>query len=136
MIAYPHNQTGGDAIAGGVIYRGRKIPALKGKLLFGDITTGRIWYADMADVLKADDDDPTTLAALHEVNANLRAIVEERFRVRGAKGQSLPGAAGVSGRGRVDMRFAEDADGEIYILTKSDGVIRQVTGFTMPSASR
>ena len=136
VIAYPHNQTGGDAIAGGVIYRGRKIPALKGKLLFGDITTGRIWYADMADVLKADDDDPTTLAALHEVNANLRAIVEERFRVRGAKGQSLPGAAGVSGRGRVDMRFAEDADGELYILTKSDGVIRQVTGFTMPSASR
>jgi hypothetical protein len=29
----------------------------------------------------------------------------------------------------VDMRFAEDNDGELYILTKSDGMIRQVVGF-------
>ena len=29
---------------------------------------------------------------------------------------------------RVDMRFALDRDGEIFILTKSDGLIRQVTG--------
>jgi hypothetical protein len=28
----------------------------------------------------------------------------------------------------VDMRFAEDSDGELYLLTKSDGMIRQVTG--------
>ena len=134
VIAYPHNQTGGDAISGGFIYRGSRIPALKGKLLFGDITTGRIWYAEMADVLKADDGNPTTLAPLHEVNAGLRAMVEERFHVRGAKGPSLPGAAGVAGRGRVDLRFAEDADGELYILTKSDGVIRQVVGFTLPAS--
>ena len=52
VIAYPHTDSGGDAIAGGFIYRGTRIPALKGKLLFGDITTGRIWYADMADVLR------------------------------------------------------------------------------------
>ena len=51
VIAYPHTNSGGDAIAGGFIYRGTRIPALKGKLLFGDITTGRIWYAEMADVL-------------------------------------------------------------------------------------
>ena len=52
VIAYPHTASGGDAIAGGVIYRGSRIPALKGKLLFGDITTGHVWYADMADVLR------------------------------------------------------------------------------------
>ena len=51
VIAYPHTASGGDAIAGGFIYRGTRIPALKGKLLFGDITTGHIWYAEMADVL-------------------------------------------------------------------------------------
>jgi hypothetical protein len=34
----------------------------------------------------------------------------------------------VSGRGRVDVRFAEDAAGELYLLTKSDGMIRQVMG--------
>jgi cytochrome c oxidase cbb3-type subunit 3 len=34
--------------------------------------------------------------------------------------------AAIAGRGRVDMRFAVDDDGELYILTKSDGMIRQV----------
>jgi mono/diheme cytochrome c family protein len=128
VIAYPHTPRGGDAIAGGFVYRGRRIPALRGKLVFGDITTGRIWYAERADVLRADDGDPTTLATTHEVDARLRQLVEETFRARGARGAALPGAAAVSGRGRVDMRLAEDADGELYVLTKSDGVIRQVVG--------
>jgi mono/diheme cytochrome c family protein len=128
VIAYPHAANGGDAIAGGFIYRGTRIPALKGKLVFGDITTGRIWYADMAEVLRADDGNPATMAQTHEVDAGLRRLVEETFRSRSGRGDVLPGAAAVSGRGRVDMRFAEDSDGELYILTKSDGMIRQVVG--------
>ena len=129
VIAYPHTAGGGDAIAGGFVYRGTRIPALKGKLLFGDITTGRIWYAEMADVLRADDGDPATLAPIHEVDAGLRRIVEETYRARGGLGEALPGAAAVSGRGRVDLRFAEDGAGELYIMTKSDGMIRQIVGF-------
>jgi len=129
VIAYPHTGIGGDAIAGGYIYRGSRIPELKGKLLFGDITTGHIWYADMADVLRADDGDPATIAPMHEIDAGMRRIVEETFRARGGRGETLPGAAAVSGKGRVDMRFAEDNDGELYVLTKSDGMIRQVVGF-------
>ena len=35
VIAYPHAATGGDAIAGGIVYHGDRIPALKGKLLLG-----------------------------------------------------------------------------------------------------
>jgi mono/diheme cytochrome c family protein/glucose/arabinose dehydrogenase len=129
VIAYPHAGVGGDAIAGGFIYRGRRIPALKGRLLFGDITTGHIWYAEMSDVLRADDGNASTIAPIHAVDAGLRRLVTETFRARGGRGDALPGAAAVSGRGRVDVRFAEDADGELYILTKSDGMIRQVVGF-------
>jgi hypothetical protein len=128
VIAYPHTNRGGDAIAGGFVYRGTRVPELKGKLLFGDITTGRIWYAEMADVLSADDNDPTTVAPIHELDAGLRRLVEETYRARGGLGEALPGAAAVSGRGRVDMRFAEDSAGELYVLTKSDGMIRQVIG--------
>jgi mono/diheme cytochrome c family protein len=128
VIAYPHTNSGGDAIAGGFIYRGTRIPALKGKLLFGDITTGRIWYAEMADVLRADDGDATTIAPIHELDTGLRRLVEETFRARGGQGDALPGAGAVSGRGRVDVRFAEDNAGELYLLTKSDGMIRQVVG--------
>jgi mono/diheme cytochrome c family protein len=129
VIAYPHATGGGDAIAGGFVYRGSRIPALKGKLLFGDITTGRIWYAEIADVLRADDGNATTLAPIHELDTGLRRLVEETFRARGGQGDALPGAAAVSGRGRVDVRFAEDTAGELYLLTKSDGMIRQVVGF-------
>jgi mono/diheme cytochrome c family protein len=129
VVAYPHTGIGGDAIAGGFIYRGRKIPALKGKLVFGDITTGRIWYAELADVLRADDADPMTIAPIHEIDAGLRRRAEGTFRTRGGRGDTMPGAAAISGRGRVDMRFAEDNNGELYILTKSDGMIRQVEGF-------
>lgn len=129
VIQYPHTPaSGGDAIANGFIYRGSKIPSLTGKLVFGDITTGRMWYADRAAVLAADDDDPTTVAPIHEIDANLRRIVEDTYRARGGKGEALPGAAAISGRGRVDMRLAVDNDGELYILTKSDGMIRRVVG--------
>ncbi|MBW8866485.1 MAG: PQQ-dependent sugar dehydrogenase, partial [Acidobacteria bacterium] len=128
VIAYPHTGIGGDAIAGGFVYRGKRIPELEGRLIFGDITTGHVWYAEMADVLRSDDGNATTLAALHEIDAGLRRIAEETFRARGGRGETLPGAGAVSGRGRVDLRFAEDNDGELYVLTKSDGMIRQVVG--------
>ena len=52
VVQYPTRvKEGGDAIAGGFIYQGKKIPALQGKLVFGDITTARIWFAEMAEVL-------------------------------------------------------------------------------------
>ena len=82
----------------------------------------------MKDVLSADDGNPTTLAVMHELDAGLRSLVEQTFHARGGKGDTLPGAGAVSGRGRVDVRFAEDANGELYVLTKSDGMIRQVVG--------
>jgi mono/diheme cytochrome c family protein len=128
VIAYPHSASGGDAVAGGVVYRGRKVPDLAGKLVFADITTGRVWSADMADVLAADDGVAATLAPLEEIDAGLRRITEATYRARGGKGAALPGAAAVSGRGRVDMRLAEDEAGDLYVLTKSDGMIRQVVG--------
>jgi mono/diheme cytochrome c family protein len=129
VVAYPHTSaSGGDAIAGGFVYRGRRIPALKGKLVFGDITTGRVWYVEMKDVLQADDDNPTTIAPMHELDAGLRRLVEDAFRARGGRGDIIPGIAAVAGRGRVDMRFAEDSAGELYVLTKADGMIRQVVG--------
>ena len=129
VIQYPHNRdAGGDAIANGFVYRGKLIPALRDKLVFGDITTGRIWYANRADVLAADDGNPTTVAPIYEMDADLRRLTEETYRERGGKGRALPGMGAIAGRGRVDLRFAVDNDGELYILTKSDGMIRKVVG--------
>jgi mono/diheme cytochrome c family protein len=129
VIQYPHSRdTGGDAIAGGFVYRGTQVPALNDKLVFGDITTGRIWSANRADVLAADDGNPMTVAAIAEMDADLRRLTEAKYRERGGKGDALPGMGAMAGRGRVDLRFAIDNDGELYILTKSDGMIRKVVG--------
>jgi mono/diheme cytochrome c family protein len=129
VIQYPHSrEAGGDAIANGFVYRGKLIPALRDKLVFGDITTGRTWYANRADVLAADDGNATTVAPIYEMDVGLRRITEETYRERGGKGPALPGMGAIAGRGRVDLRFAVDNDGELYILTKSDGMIRKVVG--------
>ena len=78
VIEYPHSrETGGDAIANGFVYRGTLLPTLRNKLVFGDITTGRVWYADPDQVLAADDGKAKTIAPLHEIDAGLRRITEE-----------------------------------------------------------
>ena len=42
VFQYRHTAAeGGDAIANGFVYRGKLVPALRDKLVFGDITTGR-----------------------------------------------------------------------------------------------
>ena len=56
VIQYPHDPAGGDAIGSGYVYDGKLIPALRGKYIFGDITTGRFWYADYKEMLAADAD--------------------------------------------------------------------------------
>jgi mono/diheme cytochrome c family protein len=139
VLQYPHRPAdGGDAIANGFVYQGKLLPALKDKFVFGDITTGKIWYAQIADVRAADDDKPETLAPIYEIDSNIRSLVDSAYRVRGGKGETSPGTGPISGRGRVDLRFAVDGDGELYVLTKPDGMIRKVVGaraITQPPSS-
>jgi hypothetical protein len=147
VIQYPHTKDGGDAIAGGFVYRGRLLPTLRGKYVFGDITTGRIWYADYNAMLTAaerNDGKPSTLADMHAVDvvwdadnktySSMFPIVESAYHTRGGKDPDLPGTSTVSGSSRVDLRLVTDASGEIYILTKSDGMIRVIIGITVSSA--
>jgi len=141
VLSYPHNATGGDAIAGGFIYRGTKVPALKNRFIFGDISTGKVWYADYREMLAADDGKPETMAARHQVQLSWSApnaaeqvyptmfpVVLAAYKARGGTDPDLPGSASVSGPGRADIRFAMDSSGELFILSKIDGMIRQVAG--------
>jgi mono/diheme cytochrome c family protein len=68
------------------------------------------------------------VAPIHEIDSDLRRLVDTAYRERGGRGPAIPGVARVAGRGRVDVRFAADNNGELYLLTKADGVIRQVVG--------
>ena len=146
VIQYAHDPTGGDAIGSGYVYNGKLIPALRGKYIFGDITTGRFWYADYKEMLAADaDGNASTLAKYYDVkfvwdNPNdspdagkqvfdtMFPINEVTYHSRGGKEEHLASRQRVANQGRADARFAIDHDGELYIYSKSDGVIRQVVG--------
>jgi hypothetical protein len=136
VLAYGHTSAGGvDAIANGFVYRGKLIPALRGKFLFGDITGGRLWWADMKEMIAADDGDPKTMAEMHEVKIawngasypRMAPINEVAYHERGGKAEHLPGAGRVQG-GRSDIRLGMDAAGELYIMSKSDAVVRAIVG--------
>ena len=52
LIQYPHPRSGycdaRGTVIGGYVYRGRKIPKLRGRYVFGDFCTGEIWSAAVA----------------------------------------------------------------------------------------
>jgi hypothetical protein len=56
-------------------------------------------------------------------------IVSRTFRARGSKADNMNGKGRVSGE-RADMRLAVDAAGEMYVYSKSDGMIRRIIGAT------
>jgi hypothetical protein len=136
VIQYGHLPGGGDAIGSGYLYSGKAIPALRGKYIFTDLSTGHIWYADYKDMLAADDGDPKTMAPIHEMKIlwngrtydSMFPIAEAAYHARGGKAPHLPGRGKVSGPGRADARMSIDQAGEIYIYSKTDGVIRQIVG--------
>jgi hypothetical protein len=101
IAAYDHDE--GKAIAGGYAYAGSVVKALQGKYIFGDIVSGRLFYIDM-----------------NGANASHPAEVHE-WRIR-CKGEVMS-LHDLCGNDRVDLRFGHDKKGEIYILTKSDGMI-------------
>ena len=149
VAAYSHWD--GDGICGGFVYRGSLMPALYGKYVFGDITCGRLFYCDLAELIAADDTNHLTLAAVHElqivvngVKRRVFDIVSARYHEKGGTANALPGGCsglvtggndpeGIPyGCGRADIRLAQGGDGELYLLSKSDGMIRQFAAVLVP----
>jgi glucose/arabinose dehydrogenase len=104
VAAYGHSD--GSAITGGFVYRGRLVPELLGKYIFGDLASGALFYAD-AQSLEA---------------GKKTAIFRLRIFYRGAETKM----SGVLGSDRADLRLGLGEDGEIYVLTKTDGAIRKI----------
>jgi len=105
VVQYDHDE--GLAISGGFEYWGSSLSQLKGKFLFGDIPSGRLFYIDIADI------KPGTQAPIREwkilINGLPKTLKE------------------VCGNDRVDLHFGRDIRGELYILTKADGKIYKLT---------
>ncbi len=116
VAQYDHDE--GHAIAGGFAYRGDRIPALQGKFVFGDIVNGRIFYSDVDEMIAVDDGNPSTTATIDELQLIYDGSNQDLIDI-------VSGALGNTAS-RTDLRLAQDAAGELYILTKQDGFIREV----------
>jgi len=105
VAQYDHDE--GFAIVGGFVYRGSAIPSLFGSYVFGDIVQGHLFHVNVDDLVLGQQATINALTLLDEAGA------EVSF-------NDLIGAE------RADLRFGLDADGEIYIMSKQDGVVRQL----------
>ena len=165
----------GDSIGSGFVYRGKLMPQMRGKFIFNDMTTGRIFYVDLAEMI-ATRGQRNHQAPIHELQIMYKSpydasahtavkrrmfdVVAESYAHKGGTpGQDrvLPGAAAATtgwrdpdhkqpkadpegvpyGGGRADIRVAMGGDGEVYVLSKSDGMIRKMAAaVTPPPASK
>jgi hypothetical protein len=106
VATFDHDE--GKAITGGFEYTGSTISQLKGKYLFGDIPSGRLFYINVADIKQG------KIALIKEWKITLN--------------NNLETLRNMCGSDRIDLHFGIDSKGEMYILTKADGKVYQIIG--------
>ena len=120
VAIYDHND--GQAVTNGFAYHGR-IAALRGKFIFGDIVRGRVFAADLAAMKKADDGIPATVAPVEEVQlftrdaGGNRTYVSFRDLVEATNGATVT---------RADLHISRSRDGELFLTSRQDGMIRML----------
>ncbi|RKN04787.1 hypothetical protein D7319_27315 [Streptomyces radicis] len=99
----------GVSLVGGFVSRSDAYPALDGKYLFGDIVSGEVRFAHAAEMRRGEDRAP-----FHQVG-----LVD-------AAGEPVT-MRQLAGSNRVDLRFGQDAEGRVYLLSKANGKVWRVT---------
>ena len=120
VAMYDHND--GQAVTGGFAYHGR-IPALRGKFVFGDVVRGRLFVADLAAMKKADDAIPETVAPVEEVQLYVHAASGNRTYVTF---RELVEATNGATAARADLHISRSRDGELFLTSRQDGMIRML----------
>ncbi|MFB4319518.1 PQQ-dependent sugar dehydrogenase [Actinomadura sp. 21ATH] len=121
VAAYDHDRPpghsctsdSGHAISGGYVYRGGKLPALRGKYVFTDIVDGRLLYTEEREMRR----DPAgkKRAQIYQLTAYDTAGNPVTMKQ-------------LAGDNRVDLRIGQDAKGEPYLIAKANGKIWKVVG--------
>jgi glucose/arabinose dehydrogenase len=101
VAQFDHDE--GTAISGGFEYTGKAVPQLVGKYVFGDIGTGKLFYVDMKELKLGKQ------STIKKWNISVDGVPTTLTKL--------------CGNTRVDLRFAKDKNGELYLLTKEDGKI-------------
>ena len=105
VAMYDHDE--GIAIAGGYVYRGTAIPELQGQYVFADLVTGRMFHVPVDELVQG------SMAEIRELTLVTSSGQTTRLKQ-------------LIGANRADVRFGIDDEGEIYLLTKTDGMIRKL----------
>ena len=114
VAEYDHGENR-RAVNGGVVYRGGAIPGLEGKYLFGDLNAGEVYFID-ADALP--DGGQSSIR-------NLVLIGDD-----GTMTTTLNDLVG----GRSDVHFGLGGNGELLLLNKRDGTVRQLVAVPEPAS--
>jgi hypothetical protein len=120
VAIYDHDE--GVSVTDGFTYHGR-IPALRGKFVFGDIQRGRVFVADVAALKKADDGIPQTVAPIEEMQLYTRGADGTRTNVSLQELIDKTMGAKIS---RADLHIGRSKDGELFITSRQDGWIRML----------
>jgi hypothetical protein len=129
VVVYDHDE--GHAVTDGFAYHGR-IAALKGKFVFGDIQNGRVFASDLAAMKKADDGIPRTVAPIEEVQLYVRDASGKRVDV--SFKELVEKTMGTSLQ-RADLHISHSKDGELFLTSRQDGMIRMLVPDEGASAS-
>jgi hypothetical protein len=111
--------TGRAAVTGMVLYRASAIRQLANLIIFGDNPSGEVFYVS-ADNPPAGGQDPIRRILLNDAG-EARTLLELIRRKNTEQGKT-PAT-------RADLRFGSGRDGQVFLLNKADGVVRQL----MPS---
>jgi len=91
--------------------------------VFGDIQNGRLFAADVAELKKADDGVPQTVAAIEEVQLYVRGATGNRM---GVSMQELVDSTMGTSLSRADLHLSRTGDGELLLTSRQDGTIRML----------
>jgi len=120
VAMYDHDE--GRSVSDGFAYHGR-IAALRGKFVFGDIQRGRLFAADLAELKKADDGIPQTVALIEEIQLYVRDASGNRMNVSFQELIDRKMGASIS---RADLHLSRTGDGELLLTSRQDGMIRML----------
>ena len=101
IAQYDHDE--GNAIMGGYEYTGSQLPQLTGCYVFGDVVRGRVFYIKTKEISER---KQATIYECQLVMDDQKTTLKE-----------------LSKANKVDLRIGQDATGELYLLTKSDGMM-------------
>ena len=111
VAQYDHDE--GRAIGSGFVYEGTALKPLIGKFVFADIVLGRLFFVETTDL------QPGKPAEIRELRLVIEGKEQALLEVVGYSNTYRPGP-------RADLRMGVDDAGELYLLTKGDGRVRQL----------